>query len=56
MRCTSCGEKIECDPIWKEDEACCSEECAEMGLLEDDDEDEEEDEECDEEEEEKEEK
>jgi hypothetical protein len=55
MRCASCGEKIKGDPIWKEDVAYCSEECAEMGLLENDYEDEEEDEEYDEEEEEKEE-
>ncbi len=36
MRCASCGEIIEGAPIWRDDEAYCSEECAEIGPLADD--------------------
>lgn len=51
MRCVSCGEKIEGDPVWKGDEAYCSQECAEIGSPDDlEDEEEECDEDNDEEE------
>ena len=40
MRCASGGEKIEGAPIWRDDEAYCSEECAEIEAMDDDFEDE----------------
>jgi hypothetical protein len=43
MRCNFCGEKIEDEPIWKKDKAYCSEECAEMDLVEDEEKEEEND-------------
>jgi hypothetical protein len=52
MRCASCGEKIEGTPIWREDEAYCSEDCADLETIEDEYEDEEEEHEGDYEEEE----
>jgi predicted nucleic acid-binding Zn ribbon protein len=45
MNCASCGDKIKGEPIWKDDEAYCSEECADMGPLDEDLEEEEEEEE-----------
>ena len=45
MKCASCGEKIKGDPVWKDDEPYCSEECADMGPFEEEEEDEEEEEE-----------
>ncbi len=40
MKCDSCGERIEGDPIWVDGGAYCSEECAEVGPLMDEDDDE----------------
>ncbi|MGB8657303.1 MAG: hypothetical protein WCE90_05905 [Candidatus Zixiibacteriota bacterium] len=45
MHCASCGDKIKGEPIWKDDEPYCSEECANMGPLDEDEELEEEEEE-----------
>ncbi len=45
MNCASCGDKIKGEPIWVEDEPYCSEECADMGPLDEDEEFDEEEEE-----------
>lgn len=50
MRCAYCGEKIEGTPIWRGDEAYCSEECADLETVEDECEDEEHEEDYEEEE------
>jgi hypothetical protein len=42
MRCAWCGEKIEEDPVWKDDKPYCSQECADMGSTEEEEEEEEE--------------
>ena len=36
MKCASCGERIEGTPVWMDDEAYCSAECADIGPMEDD--------------------
>ena len=51
MRCAYCGEKIEDEPVWREDEPYCSEECADLATAEEEEEEELEDEEWEEEEE-----
>ncbi len=33
MKCASCGEIMEGDPMWVDGEAYCSEECAEAGPI-----------------------
>ena len=45
MKCASCGDKIKGDPVWMDDEAYCSEECADMGPVEEEEPEEEEEEE-----------
>jgi hypothetical protein len=45
MKCASCGDKIKGDPVWMDDEAYCSEECADMGPVEEEEPEEEEKEE-----------
>ncbi len=45
MKCASCGDKIKGEPIWIDDDPFCSEECADIGPMDDDDEFEEEEEE-----------
>jgi NAD-dependent SIR2 family protein deacetylase len=45
MKCSSCGENIKGEPVWKDDEPYCSEECAEAGSFDEEDYDEDEDEE-----------
>lgn len=35
MRCTNCGEVIEGEPVWVEDEPYCCQECADEMILED---------------------
>jgi len=44
MNCASCGDKIKGEPIWLEDEPYCSQECADLGPVEEDEEYEEEEE------------
>jgi len=38
MRCASCGEKIEEDPVWRNDKAYCCQDCADMGESEEEEE------------------
>lgn len=38
MRCASCGEKIEDDPVWRNDKAYCCQDCADMGESEEEEE------------------
>jgi len=45
MRCASCGIKIEDDPVWRGDDIYCSEECADIGTMEQEEEYEEKEEE-----------
>jgi endogenous inhibitor of DNA gyrase (YacG/DUF329 family) len=45
MRCAYCGEKIEDEPVWREDEPYCSKECADLATTEEEWEEEEEEEE-----------
>ena len=45
MRCVYCGEKIEDEPVWREDEPYCSKECADLATTEEEWEEEEEEEE-----------
>jgi hypothetical protein len=45
MMCASCGDKIKGDPVWMDDEVYCSEECADMGPVEEEEPEEEEEEE-----------
>jgi hypothetical protein len=44
MNCASCGDKIKGEPIWLDDEPYCSQECADLGPVEEDEEYEEEEE------------
>jgi len=37
MRCSYCGEKIELEPVWKNNKPYCSEECVELALSEEED-------------------
>ncbi len=45
MKCASCQEKIKGDPVWRDDEPYCSDECADMGPIEEEERDWEEEEE-----------
>jgi len=40
MRCAYCGEKIEDEPVWRENEPYCSEECADLATTEEEEEEE----------------
>jgi hypothetical protein len=31
MKCASCGEKIKGEPVWRDNEPYCCEECADIG-------------------------
>ena len=36
MRCASCGEEITGDPVWRDHDPYCCEECADVGPFDED--------------------
>lgn len=38
VKCAWCGETINSDPVWRDEELYCSDECADMGPFEEEEE------------------